>query len=182
MGYTPRMWAIAGLMAAAYWTVALSATRPCQLLGVAFGAAQVPGHMRTVMCMSGRQSHLHITDLSWLLCYVVMLMQSTSYVWGRLQAGLGEATCLAMAALFDPRSLVFWSSGTGACQSILALVPTLHTYQIPFVKMCVQDRLWPQVKPHHPPPGVSHTYALQCKLSYAFLTFRPMRVVKIHRG
>ena len=40
MGYAPRMWAIAALMAASYGTVAFSATRPWQLLGVAFGAAQ----------------------------------------------------------------------------------------------------------------------------------------------
>ena len=41
VGYSPRMWAIAALMAGSYWTVAFSATRPWQLLGVAFGAAQV---------------------------------------------------------------------------------------------------------------------------------------------
>lgn len=41
VGYSRRIWAIAALMAGSYWTVAFSATRPWQLLGVAFGAAQV---------------------------------------------------------------------------------------------------------------------------------------------
>ena len=41
-----------------------------------------------------------------------------------MQAGLGEATCLAMAALYDPRSLVFWSSGTGAhCHALTLSCP-----------------------------------------------------------
>lgn len=43
VGYEVRIWAAAVLMSASYVTVAMSSSRPWQLLGVAFGSLQVGG-------------------------------------------------------------------------------------------------------------------------------------------
>ena len=43
-----------------------------------------------------------------------VLVQLFGVVLGSLQGGLGEASCLAMAAFYDSRRVItFWSSGTG---------------------------------------------------------------------
>ena len=41
-------------------------------------------------------------------------MQLFGVILGSAQGGLGEASCLAMAAFYDSRTVItFWSSGTG---------------------------------------------------------------------
>lgn len=44
-----------------------------------------------------------------------LALQLLGVAVGSLQGGMGEATCLGLAAFFDTRrAITFWSSGTGA--------------------------------------------------------------------
>jgi len=45
---------------------------------------------------------------------LVFVVQLFGVILGSAQGGLGEASCLAMAAFYDSRTVItFWSSGTG---------------------------------------------------------------------